>query len=234
MRYARHRWTEGGHPFGGMPAVSGSFLALIGTGDSCLHVRSLRRHPGLLPLGHRPISSCRRWRGPSRVGLLLAVALAALASSRCCQAEEGAPLAPPQVGGVGAAEPQRWYWDPFRDFAVDLARDTGQVLTAPARWDSHDWLLAGLAGGTIVGAAVCLDEPIHRFNNEHSSRFADHLAKRAEPFGTIYSFAVLGAFEVAGLALDDRARQRRISRWPGGDRDRLWPDHPDAQVRGRA
>lgn len=157
---------------------------------------------------HRPILIRPRWQ-PARRSVLakksfrsgLPLALL-LAMKPCYAAEVNAPLEP-EIGGAHAPATRLWYWDPIRDFVVDTGEDTGHILTAPVRMDSRDWLITGAVGAAIIGTAVALDDPVQRFSNRHPSRFADHLAKGAEPFGAAYSFAVIGAFGVGGLALED-------------------------------
>ena len=81
--------------------------------------------------------------------------------------------------------------------------DTRLVLSAPARWDKHDWLKFSAASLAVVGSGFLLDRRVaeHVKNNNNDS--LSSALKKIEPFGAEYSFGVLGAFYVAGAVTDD-------------------------------
>ncbi len=93
------------------------------------------------------------------------------------------------------------------DYVKLAGDDTWHVLSSPARWNEKDWLLAGLGTGAVVATAAWADKPIEKEFQRHRSKSNDDFSKAIQPFGAEYSFAVLGAFELGGLAFhDDNAR----------------------------
>ena len=85
--------------------------------------------------------------------------------------------------------------------------DAWHVLSSPARWNKKDWLVAGLGTGAVVAVGAWADKPLQKELQKHTSKSNDDFAKAVQPFGAEYSFAVLGVFEVGGLAFhDDNAR----------------------------
>jgi hypothetical protein len=83
-----------------------------------------------------------------------------------------------------------------------LWNDTGSVLTEPARWDQQDWTYAGfsLAG---IGAAASVDKYVKDHVQAHRSPGQDRFFKQYENLGSVWSFGVIGAFEVWGEADGD-------------------------------
>ena len=77
------------------------------------------------------------------------------------------------------------------------ADDAAHVFSAPARWDSDDWLAAG-GCVALVGGAALLDDPVSNYVHNHPNKSRDRIAKDIAPFGAEYSFAVLGTFFAAG------------------------------------
>jgi membrane-associated phospholipid phosphatase len=95
-------------------------------------------------------------------------------------------------------------------FSLDYVKLIGQdiiyTFTAPARWDSKDWLIfAGVAGG--LAGLTFVDEDIQRAVQRNRNETVDSVFNAIEPFGAEYSFGVVGAFYVSGLLLhDERAK----------------------------
>jgi ABC-type Mn2+/Zn2+ transport system permease subunit len=82
--------------------------------------------------------------------------------------------------------------------------DVRLTLASPARWDKSDWLIFGADLALVAGAGLVLDKPVDTYVVDHHNQSADKALKDIEPFGAEYSFGVLGAFYLGGLALDDR------------------------------
>jgi PAP2 superfamily len=82
-----------------------------------------------------------------------------------------------------------------------LMQNALDVLSAPRRWDSHDWRVFSLdvAG---VGLVALADRSLSDAAR-HPGRFQDHVASLFEPFGAELSFGTLGAFYVGGLLAHD-------------------------------
>jgi len=82
-------------------------------------------------------------------------------------------------------------------------KDTLSILGAPLHWDGHDWLVFGgiAAGVTAVGFAF--DIPMRNKTQAHQTSTLDDLTKVVEPFGAEYSWAVIGAYGIAGYLFHD-------------------------------
>ena len=139
--------------------------------------------------------------GPARwiaVLALVAVSLvpagAAETNATTVSAPSTSQQTPPAAAGHRSAEPSypRLVWD-----------DTRLVLTAPARWDSGDWLGFSAGSLAVVGAALLLDRPVAEHVDKHQNDALDRDLKVVEPFGAEYSYAVLGAFYAAGAVTHD-------------------------------
>lgn len=94
------------------------------------------------------------------------------------------------------------------DYLDSLWRDTGAVLTQPARWDGADWRDASLwAGGTLVAAS--LDRTIRQqAQTYYRTRGERRFFKQWEKLGAEYSFVEIAAFEVWGITADNvKARE---------------------------
>lgn len=88
-----------------------------------------------------------------------------------------------------------------------LWSDTGYVATAPARWDSENWLMASAGGAAVVGTVLLLDRSVRNYAQRHQGDGVDRFANHFEEFGAEYSFGVLGAFYAEGMiGHDDRSR----------------------------
>jgi membrane-associated phospholipid phosphatase len=99
-------------------------------------------------------------------------------------APEAAEPAPPGIGTIAL-------------------KDTVATLGAPLHWSGRDWLIFGgiAAGVTAVGFAF--DVPARNKTQSHQTSTLDELTKVVEPFGAEYSWAVIGAYGVAGFVFRD-------------------------------
>lgn len=88
------------------------------------------------------------------------------------------------------------------DYLDLLWNDTGMVITAPARWDQDDWLIAGFSAAGI-GAAASLDETIKNQVQAYRTAGENRFFSRYQNLGDTWSFGVIGAFEVWGEAGGD-------------------------------
>ena len=85
--------------------------------------------------------------------------------------------------------------------------DTWHVLSSPTRWDKKDWIVKGLGIGAVAAVGAWADKPIEKEFQKHRTKGNDNFSKAIQPFGAEYSFGVLGAFELGGLAFhDDKSR----------------------------
>lgn len=93
------------------------------------------------------------------------------------------------------------------DYGKLLADDSWHILSAPSRWNTEEWLWAGLGASAVVATAALADKPLEKQMAKNRSNSNDKFSKAIQPFGAEYSFAVLGAFEAGGLMFkDDNAR----------------------------
>lgn len=128
-----------------------------------------------------------------RTGAVVALAAALLARPPARAGEEaasGRPLPPPgcsleEAGSLAAA-------------------DATGVLLAPLRWDGSDWLKFGGAAAAVAATGVLLDRTLHEASQRSRTSSRDDAAVTIQKLGAEYSFAVLGAFAVAGLAGKNR------------------------------
>ncbi len=84
--------------------------------------------------------------------------------------------------------------------------DTKEVFTAPARWDTRDWLmLGGIAAG--IGTVAAFDEDLQRFIRHHRSHAVTQIFDGAQPLGNEYAIGIVGAFYLTGeIFKDPRAK----------------------------
>jgi hypothetical protein len=84
--------------------------------------------------------------------------------------------------------------------------DVKEVFTAPARWDTRDWLVfGGLAAA--IGTVSAFDEDIQRGIQHGHNRTVSDVFKSVEPLGNEYAIGVVGTFYIAGeIFKDPRAK----------------------------
>ncbi|MEP6993231.1 MAG: phosphatase PAP2 family protein [Acidobacteriota bacterium] len=114
----------------------------------------------------------------------------------CPGENEPEAVAPPAVSSA-ASNP---------DAAANLPKmaldDAVYILGSPGRWTEKDWVIAG---GAVLGVVVSAmaDVPVRDATQHHRSAALDDLTRVVEPFGSEYSWGVLGAYGVAGFLLHD-------------------------------
>jgi hypothetical protein len=75
--------------------------------------------------------------------------------------------------------------------------DVKEVFTAPARWDTRDWLvLGGIAAG--IGTVAVFDEDIQRAIQRNRGNTVKDIFDGVEPLGNEYAIGVVGTFYLAG------------------------------------
>jgi membrane-associated phospholipid phosphatase len=109
-------------------------------------------------------------------------------------ADQSSP--PPARTDAGIENPLSWeYWKL-------VGRDIVATVTAPAHWDTRDWLVfGGVAAG--IGAVAVFDQDIQRAVQRNRSGALDSVANAVQPFGNEYAPAVLGAFYAGGELFKD-------------------------------
>src|SRR5262249_32299148 len=90
-----------------------------------------------------------------------------------------------------------------------VGSDVKETFTAPAYWETRDWLILGGVGAGI-GITMVFDEDIQRAVQRNRNGTVDDIFKAVEPFGAAYAPAVLGAFYVGGEIFKD-ARSKSVA-----------------------
>jgi membrane-associated phospholipid phosphatase len=88
--------------------------------------------------------------------------------------------------------------------------DAGELLTAPVRWDGNDWLKFGIGAAVVTTTVLALDQPIREASQRSRTTSRDDFATAIQSFGAGASWAVIGAFAVAGWGFDD-SKSRRVA-----------------------
>src|SRR5256886_4618016 len=87
------------------------------------------------------------------------------------------------------------YW-----FLVIL--DTKEVFTAPARWDTRDWLmLGGIAAG--IGTVAAFDEDIEHGIRSARNNTMTRILDNVQPLGNEYAIGIVGTFYIYGEFFKD-------------------------------
>ena len=131
-----------------------------------------------------------------------ALLLAALLLPTACATTRvvPAPLQPaPPAAPAELSAPADGAGPPLSLFK-DLEKDAVHIGTAPFHWEGSDWAKFGL-GVAAVGGAVLLDQDLKNVMDRNSTGSARSIANAVAPFGSEYSFGVLGAFFLSGKLL---------------------------------
>lgn len=88
------------------------------------------------------------------------------------------------------------------DYGKLLLSDARHVLSAPLRWEQKEWLVFSL-GTAGVGLAAVLDKPVFEAFRRHPHTTSDKIADLFQPFGSAYSFGILGLFYLDGIAFQN-------------------------------
>ena len=82
-------------------------------------------------------------------------------------------------------------------------KDTLATLGAPLHWSGKNWLVFGGIAAGVAAVGFAFDTPMRDKTQEHQTSTLDELTKVVEPFGAGYSWAVIGAYGIAGFAFHD-------------------------------
>lgn len=137
-------------------------------------------------------------RSPARSFILIASLLCALSW------HQAAAQQTVTVGSVDANRDSRSRWEVFADDCGAFVSDGAHVLSAPARFDGGDWLLAGAAVTGIGASMVFLDESVRDLMLRNQDvPFSGYLAV-GDYYGRIATPAILsGAMYLGGLLSGD-------------------------------
>jgi hypothetical protein len=109
------------------------------------------------------------------------------------------PVPPTPSAGPAAASPPAAS-GPSSSLIPQIGRDAVHIATAPIHWEGTDWAKFGL-GVAAVGGAVLLDRDLQKAVDRNSSGGLSSIANAVAPFGSEYSFGVLGGFFLGGKLL---------------------------------
>jgi membrane-associated phospholipid phosphatase len=89
-----------------------------------------------------------------------------------------------------------------RPYLGQVVTDARDLVMAPCRWGTRDWVrAAALAGTTILLTAA--DEPVGDFFQSRRTESLDHISRFGlEPWGNPYAMAAIGGFVAAGELFD--------------------------------
>ena len=82
-------------------------------------------------------------------------------------------------------------------------KDTLATLGAPLHWNGKDWLAFGGIAAGVAAVSLAFDTPMRDKTQSHQTSTLDELTRVVEPFGAQYSWAVVGAYGVAGFIFHD-------------------------------
>jgi len=82
-------------------------------------------------------------------------------------------------------------------------KDTLATLGAPLHWNGREWLVFGGVAAGVAAVGFAFDIPMRNKTQSHQTSTLDDLTKVVEPFGAGYSWAVIGAYGVAGFVFHD-------------------------------
>jgi hypothetical protein len=93
-----------------------------------------------------------------------------------------------------------------KDYWRLVGSDVKETFTAPAGWETRDWLVAG--GVTAgIGLTMAFDKEIQQAVQRNRNGTLDSIFNAVEPFGAEYAPGVLGAFYIGGeIFKDQRAK----------------------------
>ncbi|HTY43369.1 MAG TPA: phosphatase PAP2 family protein [Thermoanaerobaculia bacterium] len=103
---------------------------------------------------------------------------------------------PPEAAAVAPGES-------LKELGEIALKDTTTILGAPLHWTAKNWLVFGGVAAGIVAVGFAFDVPMRNKTQAHQTQTLDDLTKVVEPFGAGYSWAVIGAYGIAGWVFHD-------------------------------
>jgi hypothetical protein len=101
----------------------------------------------------------------------------------------------------GAAPPGETLFS--KDYWKLVGSDIKETFTAPAHWETRDWLIAG--GVTAgIGLTMAFDKDIQQAVQRNRNSTVDSVFDAVEPFGAEYAPGVVGAFYLGGVIFKDQ------------------------------
>ena len=97
-------------------------------------------------------------------------------------------------------------------------KDTVSILGAPLHWTAKNWLVFGGVAAGVVAVGFAFDYPMRNKTQAHQTQTLDDLTKVVEPFGAGYSWAVIGAYGIAGFVFHAPDAKEHLLRQRDGER----------------
>jgi hypothetical protein len=92
-----------------------------------------------------------------------------------------------------------------KEYFTGYWTDTKNILTAPARWDSSDWIEASIVTGIAVGLYT-QDDHIQRWVQENKNTTTGNVSDDAKKTGTLFVPALVGLGLYGYIADDGKAK----------------------------
>jgi hypothetical protein len=104
-----------------------------------------------------------------------------------------------QASSAAAPPPESLF---SKDYWKLVGSDIKETFTAPAHWETRDWLIAG--GVTAgIGLTMAFDKDIQQAVQRNRNSTVNDIFDAVEPFGAEYAAGVIGAFYLGGVIFKD-------------------------------
>ena len=104
-----------------------------------------------------------------------------------------------------AAGPPATQFESWKNAGDMALKDTVGILGAPLHWSAKNWLVFGGIAAGVVAVGFAFDYPMRNKTQANQTQALDDMSKIIQPFGAEYSWAVIGAYGVAGFVFHDPA-----------------------------
>ena len=99
----------------------------------------------------------------------------------------------------GAESPPATQFESWKNLGNMALKDTVGILGAPLHWSAKNWLVFGGIAAGVVAVGFAFDYPMRNKTQANQTQALDDMTKVVEPFGAEYSWAVIGAYGIAGF-----------------------------------
>jgi hypothetical protein len=96
-----------------------------------------------------------------------------------------------------------------KEYFKGYVTDFQNIVTVPARWDSSDWITAGIVTGIAVGL-YNNDAKIQQWVLDHKTTTTDNLGDNVTALGLTYTPVLLGGMYLYGYVADDSKMRKTV------------------------
>jgi hypothetical protein len=96
-----------------------------------------------------------------------------------------------------------------REYFKGYVTDFQNIVTAPARWDSSDWITAGIVTGIAAGL-YDNDAKIQQWVLDHKTTTTDNIGDNVTSLGLTYTPVLLGGMYLYGYIADDNKMRKTV------------------------